>query len=94
MIHMNLIRNNEVIIEDINVTTWAFGLDIEAVKGKSIRSEPIPVLNNMIEIPNKQVSIHEDVTLSIDGLAASLLNFLISISHSIIIEQFKTSSNL
>eukprot|EP00957_Ditylum_brightwellii_P068591 5207507-Ditylum_brightwellii.AAC.1 len=51
MLHMNLIRNNEITTEDVNLATRAFGPDIGATKGKTTCSKPTPVTRNMIKIP-------------------------------------------
>eukprot|EP00957_Ditylum_brightwellii_P192835 14682515-Ditylum_brightwellii.AAC.2 len=65
---MNLIRNNEVTTKDIDLTEQAFDPDVGAIKGKTMRQRPNPIDNNRIEIPEELISLHEEITISIDGL--------------------------
>jgi hypothetical protein len=57
MIRMNLIRNNTVTTKDINLAVKAFGPDVGDIKGKTMRSRPTPVSNNIIEIPDKLLEV-------------------------------------
>ena len=58
MIPMNLIKYNEVITEDVNLSKKAFGSDVGSIKGKTTRTKKTPVTSNLIEIPSKQLSTH------------------------------------
>eukprot|EP00957_Ditylum_brightwellii_P127411 9716093-Ditylum_brightwellii.AAC.1 len=69
MIRMNLIRNNEVTTEDINLAVKTYGPDAGHIKGKTTHQKPLPVLSNLIEIPDKVIQVNEDIKLSIDGMA-------------------------
>ena len=68
---------------DINLAEKAFGPDVGAIKGKTTRSKPNVAESNVIEIPPELIAIHEEVTLSIDGLSVNALKFLTTISHEI-----------
>eukprot|EP00957_Ditylum_brightwellii_P114694 8745996-Ditylum_brightwellii.AAC.1 len=68
MVHMNLIRNNEITTDDVILAMRAFGPDIGAIKSKITCSKPTPITSNMIKIPRELVSVQENVPLSIDGL--------------------------
>ena len=57
-----------------------FGPDIGTVKGKTTRRKPIPVVDDMIEIPSELVPVQEDVTLTLDGITVNSLTFLTTIS--------------
>ena len=83
MIRMNLIRNNEVTTGDVNLAEKSFGPDVGSIKGKTTRTKPTPVTSNLIEIPSELISIHEDVTISMDGLTVNALKFLTTTSHDI-----------
>ena len=83
MIRMNLIRNNEVTTGDVNLAEKSFGPDVGSIKGKTTRTKPTPVTSNLIEIPSELLSIHEDVTISMDGLTVNALKFLTTTSHDI-----------
>jgi hypothetical protein len=44
MIHMNLIKNNVVTMDDVNLAEKAYGPDVGGIKGKTTRSSrPKPV---------------------------------------------------
>jgi hypothetical protein len=83
MIQMNLIRNNKVTTKDVNLAVKAFGPDVGNIKGKATRRRPTPVLNNMIEIPDKLLEVQRDVVMSMDGMTVNSLKFLTMISHEI-----------
>ena len=51
MIIMNLINNNEVTMDDVKLATKAYGLDVGEIKGKTMRNRPMPVVSNIVEIP-------------------------------------------
>jgi hypothetical protein len=83
MTPMNLIRNNTVATKDVNLAVKAFGPDVGDIKGKTTRSRPTPVSNNIIEIPDKLLEVQKDVILSLDGMTVNSLKFLTTISHEI-----------
>jgi hypothetical protein len=83
MIRMNLIRNNKVTTKDVNLAVKAFGPDVGDIKGKTTRSRPTPVSNNIIEIPDELLEVQRDVVLSMDGMTVNSLTFLRTISHEI-----------
>jgi hypothetical protein len=79
-IRMNLIRDNPVTTKDVDLAEHIFGPDVGTVKGKTTRRKPLPIIDEHIEIPAELISIHEDVTLAIDGLTINSLKFLSTIS--------------
>ena len=83
MIRMNLIKNAEITTKDIDMAEKAYGPDIGSIKGKTTRQRPNIAIDNMIEIPRELISIHERVTLSIDGMTVNTLKFLTTIAHDI-----------
>ena len=56
---------------------------MSSIKGKTTRRKPLPVVDNVIEIPNELLDIHRDVVLSVDGITVNGLNFFTTISHDI-----------
>ena len=80
MIRMNLIRNNQVTNADIDLAEKIFGPDVATIKGKATRRKPIPVVEDLIDIPDELISVQEDVTLAMDGLTVNSLKFLSTIS--------------
>ena len=47
---MNAIANNPVTTDDINLAEKIFGRDIGAIKGKTTRRKPVPVVDDYIDI--------------------------------------------
>eukprot|EP00957_Ditylum_brightwellii_P191449 14576133-Ditylum_brightwellii.AAC.1 len=60
MIRMNLIRKNKVSTDNVNLAQKAFGPDVGAIKGKTTRSRPAPVMNNKIEIPKELITVQQN----------------------------------
>jgi hypothetical protein len=83
MIWMNLIKNNVVTTDDVHLATEALGPDIGGIKGKTTRSRPTPVQNNMIEIPDELLDVQQDLIVSMDGLTVNSIKFLSTISHDL-----------
>ena len=83
MIRMNLIKNNVVTTDDVNLALKAYGPDVGGIKGKTTRSRPTPVANNLVEIPEELLDIQQDLIVSIDGLTVNSLKFLSTISHDL-----------
>jgi hypothetical protein len=84
IIRMNMIRDNPVTTKDVDLAEQVFGPDIlGTIKGKTTMQKPIPVSDHHIEIPEEMISLHEDVTLAIDGITINSLKFLSTISRDI-----------
>ena len=90
-IRMNLIKNNQVTTDDVNLATKVYGPDVGAIKGKTTRSRPTPVTNNIVEIPDELLDIQQDLTVSMDGLTINSLKFLSTISHKL---YYRTAQNV
>jgi hypothetical protein len=82
-LRMNLIRDNPVTTKDVDLAEHMFGPDVGTVKVKMTRRKPMPIIDEHIEIPNELISVHEDITLAIDGLTINTLKFLSTISRDI-----------
>ena len=80
---MNLIRNNKVTTANVNLVNKIYGPDIAAIKGKTTRRAPAPVIDNVIELPPELIEVNQDVTISMDGMTVNSLKFLSTISHGI-----------
>ena len=83
MIRMNLIKNNKVTMADVNLAEKAHGPDIGSLKGKSTLTRPVPVVDNLIEIPDELLEVQRNVTLSMDGMMVNSLKFLTTILHDV-----------
>ena len=79
-IRMNLINNLPITLADIKVAQEIYGPDIAALKGKSTRRRPIPVIDTTIDIPDELLKIQKEVTLAIDGMVINGLHFLTTVS--------------
>ena len=82
-ITMNLIKNCPVTLEDINNSEKIFGADIPSMKGKITRQKPIPVVQDMIDIPQELRITQMSVTLCVDVMHVSSLTFLTTISRNL-----------
>ena len=80
---MNAIGNNPVTTKDIVIAEKIFGPDVGNLKGKSTRRNPIPVVDNHIEIPRDLIRSQQGVHLCIDGMKVNGLVFLTTISRNI-----------
>jgi hypothetical protein len=83
IITMNAIRNLPITIEDVNLAEKIFRPDIGALKGKTTRSKPAPVVADYIEIPQALIDNHHNVTLCMDTIKINGLSFLTTISRHI-----------
>ena len=83
MIRMDLIKNNEVTMEDLYLATKRYSPDISTIESKSTRRKLAPVVSNIIDIPKELLEVQKDVTLSIDGITVNSLKFLSTISRNL-----------
>jgi hypothetical protein len=83
MLRMNVINNNPVTTDDIKIAKKIFGPDIGALKGKTTRRKPAPVVNDQIEIPQELISAQRKVTLCIDAMEVNGMVFLTTISKNL-----------
>ncbi|KAI2501792.1 Reverse transcriptase (RNA-dependent DNA polymerase) [Fragilaria crotonensis] len=88
MLRMNTITNNPVTTEDIIVAEKIFGPDIGALKGKTTRRKPAPVVNDYVEIPKELIAAQREVTLNMDGMKVNGLSFLTTVSQNL---QYRTA---
>jgi hypothetical protein len=82
IIWMNAIKNNPVTTEDVNIADKIFGPDVAALKGKTTRRAPIPVIEDHIEIPRELITAKYSVTLCLDGMKVNDISFLTTISNN------------
>ena len=76
---MNLIRNNTVTTEDIQLAEKTYGSDLGGIKSKSTRSNPLPVKNQVITMPDDLLQVNEEITL---GVVNCTLLFQKKVAHS------------
>ena len=88
IIHMNVIKNNPITLEDIKIAKNIFGLDVGSLKGKTTHTKPLPVVSDYVEIPQELIAAHHQVTLCMDTMIINGLAFLTMISRNI---QYRTA---
>ena len=71
-------------MEDIKLAEQIFGPDIGALKGKTTRAKPTPVVNDYIEIPMELITTHQNVVLCMDGMKINNVPFLTTVSRNIL----------
>ena len=64
----NLINNCPITIKDIEAAEKIYGPDIAALKGKTIRKQPMQVNTDIIAVPENIKQMHHDVILGGDIL--------------------------
>ena len=79
----DLIKNCPITVEDIDNSEKIFGADIPIMKGKVTRQKPIPVVEDMIEIPQELRMTQVSVTFCVDVMHVNSLIFLITTSRNL-----------
>ena len=83
IIRMNAIQNCPVTSEDIEIAEQVFGKDIGSLKGKTVRSKPLPVIKDYVNIPKELMIRHENIELAMDMMFVNKIPFLTTISKHI-----------
>jgi hypothetical protein len=65
-IQLNLIKDCPVNVKDMGMAIKIWGPSIAMLKGKTVRTMPPVVRQDVIEIPKEIRELHKDVTLTID----------------------------
>ena len=81
MIKKNMIMNCPVTIEDVMRSEEINGPSIQALKGKTIRTKPSPVVSDCVEVPHAILEENRNFTLSVDVMFVNRIPFLTSISR-------------
>jgi hypothetical protein len=83
LIKMNAIKDCPVQMEDVDIAVKIFGPDIGSLKGKSVRRQPPPVRDNVIQIPTELTQEHKNLVLCIDIMFVNGQPLLTAIDQSI-----------
>ena len=83
ILRMNAIRNCPITMADVDIAEAIYGKDIGAIKGKTVRKKPTPVVRDYIQIPKEIIQKHQDITLCIDTMYINEMPFLATISKNI-----------
>ena len=87
----NQIKNCPVTVQDISIAQEVWGKDIAALKGKTTRTKPVPVQQDMLKVPRDFLRLHKNVFLTIDIFFVDTIPFLLTLSRKI---DFTTASHL
>jgi hypothetical protein len=76
----NMIKDCPLSVKDLRTATKVYGKSIAMLKGKTVRSAPPVVRQNVIEIPKEIWVLHKMVTLCIDIFFVNKIPFFITYS--------------
>jgi len=80
VIKANMIHNNPVTLQDVQVAEEVYGRDVGALKGKSTRCHPMPIVEDYVEIPKVLIQQNRKVALCMDVMKVNGLQFLTTVS--------------
>jgi len=83
MLKTNAISNCPVTTEDVTIAEKIYGPSMSSLKGKSTRSRPKPVVDDVIEIPPKLKENNKDIELCIDTMYINKVGMLTAIDRTI-----------
>jgi hypothetical protein len=72
-----------VTVEDAMAAYKIWGPSVAALKGKTVRIKPEPVMTNTVHIPKEIREIHKEVTLSMDIFFVNQIPFFVTLSRSL-----------
>ncbi len=79
-IQSNLIKDCPVTVKDMGTAIKVWGPSIAMLKGKTVRTTPPVVRQDVIEIPKEIQELHKDVTLKIDIIFVNKIPFFTTYS--------------
>ncbi len=83
MVRYNQFKDCSVTIQDVKVTLKIWGPDIAALKGKTVRKTPAPVVDNVIQIPKEIQDLHHHIKLAMDIFFVNGIPFFIMLGLNI-----------
>ena len=83
ILQSNQIKDCPVTTQDADVATKIWGPNIAALKGKTTRRTPTPVVTDIVRIPKEIRELHRLVTMAIDIFFVNKIPFLLTLSRNI-----------
>ena len=79
----NLIHNCPVQLKDVTIAEKIYGKDIAALKGKTTRTQPLPVNTDVIPVPKWVHRLYHDIVIGIDIFFVNRIPFITSLSKGL-----------
>ena len=79
---MNAIADLPVTTNDVTIAEKIFSPDLGALKGKSTRRKPLPMVSDQIAIPPQLSENRQDLELCMDIMFVNEMPFLTTITHT------------
>ncbi len=86
-----MIRNCPITIQDIEIAEKVYGKSVGALKNKTVRVKPDPVVTNYVAVPPDITNNNKYVTLSCDIMYVQQILFFITVSCNL---HFMTIENI
>jgi hypothetical protein len=83
VISPDMVKNFPITIDDIIIAKKMFEPDVGALKDKTTRQKPAPIVYDYIEVPKELIYNHQHIILCMDGMVINGVPFLTTISRSI-----------
>ena len=78
-----MVRNSPVTLQDIKNCEAIYGKDVAALKGKTVRKKPKPVVTDIVKVPKEFLKLHNEVEVDMDIFFVNKIPFFISLSKVI-----------
>jgi hypothetical protein len=91
MIANNMITNCPVTVNDVDRAEHIYGKDIAALKGKTVRKTPKPVVVDYVDVPLEILNKHRSVSMTGDVFFVNKIPFFMTVSRDIM---FTTVENI
>ncbi len=78
---MNAIRDCPVTTQAINHAEKIYGPDVGILRGKTVRRKPIPIVENLIELPKELYTKRDTLLMALDIMFVNEMPFLTTITY-------------
>ncbi|MGL5935222.1 MAG: hypothetical protein ACRCZI_06320, partial [Cetobacterium sp.] len=83
ILRAKLISNCEVKEQDLDVAQKIWGKSVPALKGKTVRKQPAPVVTDLVDVPREFIKLHRDLPLCFDIFFVNKVPMLITLGLKI-----------